>query len=399
VSPWEIVGQIHWTFTSVGVVSTLLFSAALLWRRRAMKTQRYTGELPGISILKPFDGHDPDLEDNFWNTCTAPYPAPRQILFATAHDNAAGIATVRRIQARALELPGVEVDLVLPAASEEPWVTRKAWHMQRAWEKAAHAVVVNSDSGTRLGDDTLEELVRTLLGAADRGVAWASYTLVEARSIGAKLTRLAWTSSSMCFFVVDATRALMGRGGLSAAGLVAFRAEVLDAIGGFAAGEGYVTEDLPIGYLIAENGWTLAASPSPVVRHMPDISLAEFWGRQLRWNVVLWAFKVHIRWPYPLVLGGLAVVPFSWAVSCLVFPDRAFEYSVLGGALVLSRWVWALALSRLSRAKPGLDIVWLMPLLDALLLASWAKAAFVRTVTWRGRVLRLTGGGRVVPEP
>ncbi len=398
VSGQELFGQLHWTVCSFGIISTLLFAAALAWRRYSMARQLYRGELPGISIIKPFDGDDPDLEENFWNTCVAPYPGPRQVLFATAADNQPGIDVVRRIERRLDGRPGVTVDLVLPAADETPWITRKAWHMHRAWQRAEHAVVINSDSGTRLQEDTLEELVRALLGDPRRGAAWASYSVVEARSLGARLTRLAWTGTSMCFFVVDAVRGLVGKVGLSAAGLVAFRAEALVAIGGFEGGEGFVTEDLEIGRLIAEEGWTLAASAAPVVRHMPDLPFSGFWQRQLRWNVVLWAFKIHARLPYPLVMGGLALVPFTYPLACLAFPARTVEYSLLTGSLIVVRWLWALVLSRVSRVRLGFDIFWLLPVVDAVLLATWAKAAFVRRVTWRGRVLRLTDGARVVVE-
>lgn len=398
MNPWELIGDLHWAVCSVGVISTLLFASALAWRRLSMRRQRYPGDLPGITLLKPFDGDDQDLETNFWNTCTAPYPGPRQVVFATAADNSAGIAAVRRIQARAEGLAGVTVELALPEPDEVPWITRKAWHMHRGWQRAEHAVVINSDSGTRLQGDTLEELVRTLLGDPRRGAAWASYSVLEARSLGARLTRLAWTGTSMCFFVIDAARGLMGKVGLSAAGLVAFRAEALVAIDGFAGGEGFITEDLEIGRLIGEQGWTLAASPAPVIRHLPDEPLSGFWRRQLRWNVALWAFKLDARWPYPLVMGGMALVPFTWAAACLVFPERAAEYSALAAALIATRWLWAVVLARPSRVRASLDILWLMPLLDALLLATWAKAPFVRRVTWRGRVLRLTRGARVVVD-
>ena len=399
MNPAEFPGQLHWTVCSFGVVSCFLFGFTLLWRRLSMRLQRYQGALPGITILKPFDGDDPDLEVNFWNTCTADYPSPRQVLFATAHDNVAGIAVVRRIQERARSLPGVTVDLVLPDPDEPPWITRKAWHMHRAWARAEHAVIVNSDSGTRLQDDTLELLVRTLLGDPRRGVAWASYTVLEARALGARLTRLAWTATSMCFFVVDAMGGLAGKVGLSAAGLVAFRSEALDAIGGFTGGEGFVTEDLEIGRLIAEQGWTLAASPAPVIRHLPDLPLSGFYQRQLRWNVVVWSFKVTGRWSYPLVMGGLALVPFTWVGGCLAFPERTAEYTALMGTLYSTRLLWAVVLSRLSRVEPTWDILWMLPLVDALLLATWARAPWVKTVTWRGRELHLVGGGRVAAKP
>lgn len=397
MSPLELLGDLHWAVCSVGVVSTWMFATALLWRRRSMARESFAGELPPISILKPFDGDDPDLEANFWNTCVAPYPAPREVLFATAHDNTAGLEVVRRIQARAADLPDVRV-LAVPTSPDEPeWVTRKAWHMHRAFGLATHPVIINSDSGTRLQDDTLPALVRTLLADPNRGAAWASYAVTEPRSLGARLTRLAWTATSSCFFVVDAVRGLVGKVGLSAAGLVAFRREALDAIGGFEGGEGFVTEDLEIGRLLADAGYSLAASGAPVFRHLPDLPLSGYWSRQLRWNVILWAFKVDARWPYPLVLCGLALGPITGLLATWAFPERAAEYGLLFGALVLTRWVWAAILSRLSRVPITADILWLMPLADLLMLLTWAKAPFVRTVVWRGRTLRLTRGGRVSP--
>lgn len=395
MNPLELLGDLHWMICSVGVVSAVAFTQIVLWRRLKTNRPRFVGDLPPISILKPFDGTDPGLEANFWSYCTAPYGGERQLVFATAHDNAEGIAVVESIRRRAADLPGVSIDLVLPDPDEEPWVGRKVWHMNRGFAAAKHDVILNADSGTRVDDAAIEAVVRTLLADDRRGVAWASYA-VSGRSLGARLTRLAWTSSAMCFFVVDALRALTGRYGLPAGGLIAFRRQVVEQLDGFKAGDAFVTEDLELGRIIHEHGWDIVVSPLPVVRHLADMPFSGFWGRQLRWNVILWAFKVPARFPYPLVMGGLALVPFTWAAAVLAFPERTAEYTALAVSLVIARLAFATYVRVVISRRPfTVDLLWMLPLLDAVLIATWARAPFVKTVDWRGKTLRLGEGGRV----
>jgi|GEM_PF-3492863 len=396
----ELLGDLHWTFVSVGIVSSMFFAGLVLRARWAPGPDEAIA-LPPLSILKPFDGVDPEMDRNFWSYLATPYAAPREILFCTAHDNVAGIAAARGAieRLRAEPQPGVTARLLVSEPDDTPWVTRKVWHMARGYAACSHDVIVNGDSGTRLAPGVLDALVRTLLADPGRGAAWAPYTVSDARSLGARLTRVAWTATTMNFLVVDSMhRFLRSERPLLAGGLFAARRSAIDQLDGFAQCDGFLTEDLEVGRRISASGMAVVRSPVPVQRHLGGLTLGGFYRRQLRWNTILWRFRDPLRIPYPLVMCGLAIAPFTCAAACLAFPGRVREYLSALAALYVVRWVYSLFLSVVaSGGQPRLETLLLLPWVDAVMLETWVRGAFVRTITWRGRSLRVERGGRVTP--
>lgn len=392
----ELLGDLHWTFVSVGLVSSVLFLGLML----RVRPRRPEGiALPPITILRPFDGVDPDLETNFWSYVEAEYPAEREILFCTARENVDGIAIAEQIveRIRREAIPGVSARVLLPEVGETPWVTRKVWHMARGLAAAAHDVVVNADSGTRVGPRTLGVLVGTLLGAERRGAVWAPYDVTTGGSLGARLTRVAWTATTMNFLVLEGVYRALRAPVMLAGGLFAARRQALEELDGLRDCDGYLTEDMEVGFRLQANGWEVVPSREPVTRHLADLPVSGFVARQLRWNTIIWSFRNPFRWPYPLAMCGLAVAPFSFVFASLAFPERTGEYALALGALYVVRVLYGVVVSWLGGSRPTLDIALLMPFVDAVFLATWLRAPFVRTIRWRDVELAVRPGGKVTP--
>ena len=393
----ELLGDVHWMFVTTGVGASVVCFALFFLGRKPLST--HDGDLPPVSVIKPFDGTDPDLAENFWSYVVAPYPAPREILFCTARDNAEGIAVVRGVEQRLAEEPrvGVSVRLLLPTEGEEPWITRKVWHMARGLAAAEHDVVINGDSGTRVGNQTLEVLVRTLLGAERRGAVWAPYLVEGVDTLGARLTRLAWTSTFMNFLVLEGMRRLTGQKSMLAGGLFAARKVALLELDGLKSCDGYLTEDLEVGYRMQTNGWEVGPSPEPVVRHMRGAAFSEFFARQLRWNTIIWRFGDPLVLPYPLVMTGLALAPWTFVAASMAFPERVEEYGLALAALYGVRLSYAVSVGAITTRRIRLGELPLLPLVDAVFLITYLRAPFVRTIRWRDTTLRVGARGKVTP--
>ncbi|MCO4768616.1 MAG: glycosyltransferase [Deltaproteobacteria bacterium] len=395
----ELLGDIHWMFVSVGIISSFMFLGLALWARGRSQV-RGDEPLPPVTILKPFDGVDAGLADNFWSYVEADYAAPREVLFCTARENVEGIAVVEELLERLAREPqeGVTARLLLPPEGEAPWITRKVWHMARGLAAASHAIVVNGDSGTRLTDDTLPALVRALVRDAKRGAVWAPYTVAEGSSLGARLTRVAWTATSTNFLVIEGTNRILGLRSMLAGGLFAARKEALDQLDGLRECDGYLTEDMEVGARIQANGWTVGPSPEPVIRYLEGLDFDGFFARQLRWNTIIWRFRNLLVYPYPLTMCGLAIAPSTFVAASLAFPDRVVEYALALAALFLVRSLYALVLSSIvNRRLAPLDTVVLLPLVDLVYLITWIRGPFVKTIRWRDTVLRVGPGGKVTP--
>jgi cellulose synthase/poly-beta-1,6-N-acetylglucosamine synthase-like glycosyltransferase len=412
----EWIGDLHWAVCSTGIVSCVVLTAVVLlgrWRARRAEgalgaggvdlASRSATELPPISILKPFDGVDPGMEESFWSYVCAPYPAARELLFCTDLCNDAGIAVVDRVRER-LEaeqavgrLRDVELRLLLPEPGDPPRRTRKIWHLERGFRASRHAVVVNGDSGTRVPGTALADLVRTLLADPRRGASWAPYLCDGEPSLGVRLTRMSWHATPLSLPVLGPLWDAVGAGPLLAGGLFALRREVAEGLDGFAVADGYVTEDLILGQRIGKLGWKIAASPTPLLRWLGKQSTRQVWDRQVRWSVGMWNHNWFAMLGVPLVMGGLALLPFTWAAAVAAFPGRALEYGALGGLFVSMRMAFAIwVLTRRNRQPLSWELL-LMPLVDAVYVGAWAVAPFRRRMQWRGTALELRAGGQATP--
>ena len=112
----------------------------------------------------------------------------------------------------------------------------------------------------------------------------------------------------------------------------------------------------------------------------------------------MWQYKVPLRVHYPMVLCNLALGALTLIPAWIVYPEKIVEYAIVGGALLLCRWAYAtLVLVLINRRPFTLDVLWGVPLLEAVMLVAYVHALFVRRLRWRGRELKLLGGGRIEP--
>src|SRR5690242_5415476 len=106
-----LIATLWLIFTTLAMVGSayLAFAAFLLWKVSRMNPPvlRFA---PGVTILKPLCGVEPDLEENLASFCMQAYPGPVQVVLgvSTAADPAAAVA--RRLIAT---FPDVDIDLVV----------------------------------------------------------------------------------------------------------------------------------------------------------------------------------------------------------------------------------------------------------------------------------------------
>ncbi len=388
---------LHWIVCTAGVGAT-----AVLWLvvagalRRRVAPPRLVS-VPPVSILKPFDGVDPQLERNFEETLTALWPAPRQVLFCTARDNAEGIEVARRVIDRAADLEGVEAELLLSAEGEAPpGASRKTWHLQRGLERARHDVLILSDSTTRPDGAALRSVVEALEASPQVGAAWVSYTVQRGRGLGARLARVAFVATAFSFVVVDAVRSRWGGPPLLVGGLVAIRRRALDAIGGFTPFGDYLTEDLPMARELAATGWEVRRAPGLVERCLDGEGIGAHFARLRRWNAAMMAFGEKGRVHYPLAQTPLAVSLVTLPLALAFASEDVSTALILSAALLAIRLGWsAWVAARANRRSPSLSLLWAVPLNEVVMLAAFTSALFARTQRWRDQRFRLLPGGRV----
>jgi hypothetical protein len=119
-------------------------------------------------------------------------------------------------------------------------------------------------------------------------------------------------------------------------------------------------------------------------------TLATFFRRQLRWNMI----RLRLQ-PFPFLLEPLTIPLFTAAVAILL---GAPPWWALGWAIVITalrdaaQWI----MMRGARGLAGALLA--IPLREVLLVLIWLSTFPKRHVTWRGNRVRVSAGTRLYTE-
>jgi ceramide glucosyltransferase len=171
----------------------------------------------------------------------------------------------------------------------------------------------------------------------------------------------------------------------------AFRAAVLQSIGGFEALAPHLADDFMLGKFISQRGMRVVISKYVIRTMVSDATLAELWQHELRWHRTIRGLQpagyagMFLTFPIPLALLAFGLAP------------RRAPDALLVGAAVVGR----IALQRVAARALGVPPagVWMIPLRDAFGLAVWARGLSGHDVRWRGAPLTMAAGDLLEPRP
>ena len=359
-------------FGAAAAAYQLLALAAGL--RQALRRETPGAFRPPVSILKPLHGLDPDFYQTVRSHALLDYPE-FELLFGVSDADDPAIAEIERLRA---EFPAVAIRLIRNVA-ETP--NRKVGVMADLAVAARYSVLVVNDSDIRVEPDYLERVVAPLEGP-NVGMVTCLYR-ARARSLPGRFEAVGIATDFAPSVLVAP---LVGVSGFALGSTMAFRADDLARIGGFASIAGFIADDHELGRRIGELGRRVVMSTCVVETTVPDTHWGEMWRHQVRWartirlsrgggylglpiaNATLWAVL--------LAAGGL------WKVALALFALR------LAAGLMTAVGV--------LRDRQSLACAYLIPFRDLAGLAIWAAGLFGSTVVWRDASLKLDGEGRIV---
>ena len=184
------------------------------------------GPAPGVSLLKPLYGDEPDLARNLRSFCRQDYDGPVQILFGVSRADDAAVATVERVLA---EFPGRDVALVVD--ERRHGTNGKVSNLVNMAERARHPVLVFADSDMLVGPDYLARVV-SALGAPGTGAVTCLYRGVAVPGVWSRLA-VQWIDHHFLPNVVVGLA--LGLAKPCFGSTIALRRDTLTRIGGFAA--------------------------------------------------------------------------------------------------------------------------------------------------------------------
>jgi ceramide glucosyltransferase len=327
---------------------------------------RGDGSAPSISVLKPLDGIEPQLEENVRTFCEQTYPR-FEVIFCAQDPNDPALDAARAVARR---YPQRSVAVV--AGGGPPLRNPKIANLQAAMPLVTGEIVLISDSDMRVRTEYLQRVAEAF---ADERVG-AATTLYAARAVDAFVARLGalyvndqFTPSVLVATALQPLRFCFGA-------TMAVRASVLAEIGGLRALGATIADDYALGDLVAKAGYRVALASEVPATLVTETALADLLAREIRWARTIRAVR-------PLGYAGSVVAfPLLFGALAVVFARPLALSLALFAAAVALRVALHVAAHRALRVE-GPARPWLVPLREALSVAVWCAGLFGSRGRWR----------------
>lgn len=367
--------KLFWAvFLPAAAYQCLAIVASIKHVRRRRKPPGPKDFRPGVSVLKPLRGLDPNTGAAFRSQARQDYPE-FEILFGVADPDDPAAAEVRRLQC---EFPDTSIRLLITGPTEA--ANGKVGALVRLAREARHPVWVVNDSDIEVTPSYLSSVVAPLADSV-AGIVTCPYR-VHAHNAAALWEGVGISTD----FIPSALVApLVGVREFGFGSTLAFRAADLDRAGGFEAIADYLADDYQLAKRITGLGLRACLSTYTVATALDGATWRGVWEHQLRWARTIRASKGR-------GYAGLFVTHAGiWIVVALA-SSAWMPAAVLGSLRVVSAFVSSALVLHCSRTA---KLCWLAPAWDLYAFATWTASYFGRTVRWRGRRLRIGPGGRI----
>ena len=336
---------------------------------------------PPITILKPICGLDIDTYENFASFCQQDYPE-YQIIFGVRDERDLCVEVVKKIID---DFP--EIDIRLVVSDRTIGTNLKVSNLANAEAEAKYSLLLLADSDVRVGPDYLRRVIQPMrdpvVGVVTclyRPVVRGWVAILEAVGISTE-----YHASILVARSLEGMKFALGP-------TIVIRKTALVAVGGFLAIADYLADDFQLGYLPAQAGYKVVLSDYVIEHAIATESFIDLINRQTRWNCCT---RVSRPWGY---LG--LIFTHGTAISLLLLMATVGSIFGWAGLIVTlsTRLIMAWVVGVRSLKDPvAKKFLWLVPLRDLISFALWCYSFVGDTFEWRGRRLRLTKGGKLMP--
>ncbi|KAJ1525825.1 hypothetical protein ONE63_009026 [Megalurothrips usitatus] len=238
--------------------------------RRTEKTCPET-PLPGISILKPLTGSDPNLYSNLETFFVMNYPS-YELLFCIENELDEAIPIVRLLIDKYKH-----INAHLFIGGEQVGINPKINNMQTGYSAAKYELIMISDAGICMKEDTLLDMVQHL--TEDTGLVHQMPFTCDREGFPATFEKIYFgTSMARMYLVADLMR-INCHTGMS----TLIRKKLLDEVGGLRTFGVYLAEDFFIAKSITDRKWRIRVSSQPALQNSGICQITAFQARLARW--------------------------------------------------------------------------------------------------------------------
>jgi ceramide glucosyltransferase len=369
------------TFAGLGYFLLALWSARAFQHQWRLAVPEFE---PGVTVLKPVKGLDPEMYASFASHCLQDYRGPYEILFGVSSLDDPAVAAIQQLQA---EFPGREIRLVL--CPESLGTNGKVSNLVQMFPHAAYDYLLINDSDIKVSTSYLRRIMgcfRLVRRPGGRvGMVTTPYRGRAHQTIGSRMEALGISTD----FIAGVLTARYIEGGLrfGLGSTLAISREALQAIGGLEPLVDYLADDYELGARVARKGMEVALSNEVVETFVPPYRFPQFLAHQIRWGR---STRDSRRLGYT---GMVLTHGLPWAILNFIASGASMSSIALLSLTLMARVAVALAI--------GVGIVgdvqvirdlWLLPARDIVGMGIWIWSFAGDTVAWRGQRFSLKNG-------
>jgi ceramide glucosyltransferase len=339
---------------------------------------------PGVSILKPVKGLDPEMYAAFVSHCVQQYEGPYELLFGV---NSLADPAVEAIEKLKAEFPQRTIRLVLCPLMLG--TNGKVSNLVQMLASAQYDHILINDSDIKVSPQYLRRIMSCFHLPNRRngrvGLVTAPYRGQAHRTIGSRMEALG-IATDFIAGVLTARQLEDGiRFGLGST--LAVSREALNAIGGLEPLVDYLADDYELGARIWRSGFEVVLSGEVVETFLPPYRFGQFLAHQIRWSR-------STRFSRKLGYTGLVFTyGLPWAIFNLISSGASLSSIALLSMTLLARVALALAVGvGVLGDRQVLRDLWLLPARDVVALGIWIWSFAGNTVAWRGQHFSLKDG-------
>jgi ceramide glucosyltransferase len=347
--------------------------ALLASLRQQIRRDPVATRFPGISILKPVRGRDPEFYEAIRSHAVQEYPGEFEILFGIADPQDPALEDFERLR---VEFPTLTIRLVHSTTTA---LNGKVGVLQDLARRAKHDILLVNDSDIRVPQGYLRQVIAPLEDP-NVGMVTCLYRATAATFPG----RFEALGIVTDFAPSTLVAPMVGINEFGLGSTLVFRRKDLEAVGGFAALADYIADDYQLAKRITGLGLRVHLSKTVVETRLGEETWSGIWHHQLRWHRTI---RVS-RGAYvglPVTNASLwALIALGAGAWWLAAPLIAARISMA----VVAGW-------RVLGSPLAIRMAPLVPFRDLWGFAVWAAGLTGSTVRWRGKLLRLLPDGRI----
>jgi ceramide glucosyltransferase len=375
------------SITTVLCLAGMGYYLLALWSARAFQHQlrRPMPDFePGVSILKPVKGLDPEMYAAFASHCLQEYDGPYEILFGVSNMADPAVEAIEKLKA---EFPERTIRLVL--CPQLLGTNGKVSNLVQMLSSVQYDHILINDSDIKVSRQYLRRIMGCFHLPKRRdgrvGLVTALYRGQAHNTIGSRMEALGIATD----FIAGVLTARQLEGGIrfGLGSTLAVSREALNAIGGLEPLVDYLADDYELGARIWRSGFEVVLSGEVVETFLPPYRFGQFLDHQIRW------FR-STRFSRKLGYTGLVFTyGLPWAIFNLISSGVSLSSVALLSLTLLARVALALAVGvGVLGDRQVIRDLWLLPARDVVALGTWIWSFAGNTVAWRGQHFSLKDG-------